>query len=285
MNRFESVIKPLRWFTALLLVAVVAGCGGGGGVGSAAPPGTNPGAGTGVGGAGRGPAPVNLLSISTNNFVALSTSGITNTGSHLTQITGNIGSSPITSTAMDNVFCSEITGSIYGVDEAYVGSGVQTCFVPGTTAGTPNANKTLVDNAVLDMGTAYADANARAPDYTELGAGNIGGMTLAPATYKWGTGLLIPTNVTLSGGPNDVWIFQIAQGLTVSSGVQIILAGGALPQNIYWATFAAADLGTTSQFKGVILSQTSVAMKTGATINGRLLAGTQVTLDQTTVAP
>jgi hypothetical protein len=85
------------------------------------------------------------------------------------------------------------------------------------------------------------------------------------------------------GGPNDVWIFQIAQGLSVSSGVQIILTGGALPQNIYWATFAAADLGTTSKFNGVILSQTSIAMKTGASANGRLLAGTQVTLDQNIV--
>lgn len=276
MNRFESISKPLTWFMALLLVAVVAGCGGGDGVPSKI---TSSGAGTGVGGLGKGPAPVNLLSISTNNFVALSTSGITNTGSHLSAITGNIGSSPINAAAMNGVWCSEIAGTIYGVDATYVGSGTATCF-KGTAP-----DKTLVDNAVLDMGTAYADANARAPDYTELGAGNIGGMTLAPATYKWGTGLLIPTNVTLSGGPNDVWIFQIAQGLTVSSGVQIILAGGALPKNIFWATFAAADVGTTAKFKGVILSQTSIAMKTGSTINGRLLAGTQVTLDQTPVSP
>ena len=95
----------------------------------------------------------------------------------------------------------------------------------------------------------------------------------------------IPTNLTLTGGPNDVWIFQIAQGLTVSPGVQIILAGGALPQNIYWATFAASDLGTTAQFKGVVLSQTAIVMKTGASINGRLLAGTAVTLDHNTVTP
>jgi hypothetical protein len=143
----------------------------------------------------------------------------------------------------------------------------------------------LVDQAVLDMRTAYADANARAPDYTELGAGNIGGMTLGPATYKWGTSLLIPTNVTLSGGPNDVWIFQVAQGMTVGSGVQIILAGGAVPQNVYWATFAAADVGTSAKLNGVVLSKTSIAMKTGATINGRLLAGTAVTLDATSVTP
>ena len=139
--------------------------------------------------------------------------------------------------------------------------------------------------AISDKGTAYTNANSRAPDYTELGAGNIGGLNLAPATYKWGTGVLIPSNVTLTGGPNDVWIFQIAQGLTVSPGAQVILAGGALPQNIYWATFAAASLNTTSTFKGTILSQTSIAMQTGATINGRLLAGTAISLDQNIVGP
>jgi hypothetical protein len=278
MNRFGNDFKPLTWFMALLLAAFVAGCGAGGGGKPAGSP-TGAGAGTGVGGNGRGPAPVDLLSVGTNNFVILSETGITNTGSHLSAITGNIGSSPVTAAAMDGVFCSEITGSIYGVDAAYVGSGDLSCY-KGTAP-----DKTLVDNAVADMGTAYTDANARAPDYTELGAGNIGGLNLGPATYKWGTGVLIPTNVTLTGGANDVWIFQIAQGLTVSSGVQIILAGGALPQNIFWATFAAADIGTTSQFKGVLLSQTSIAMKTGSRINGRLLAQTQVTLDQTPVGP
>jgi hypothetical protein len=142
---------------------------------------------------------------------------------------------------------------------------------------------TRLTAAIADKGTAYTDAAGRAPDYTEIGAGNIGGLNLGPATYKWGTGVLIPTNVTLTGGPNDVWIFQIAQGLTVSSGVHIILAVGALAKNVFWQTFAAADLGTTSQFNGVILSKTSIAMKTGASINGRLLAGTQITLDQNTV--
>ena len=65
--------------------------------------------------------------------------------------------------------------------------------------------------------------------------------------------------------------------------MQVILAGGALPQNIYWATFAAADFDTTTQFKGVVLSASSIVLKTGATVDGRLLAGTQVTLDRNTV--
>src|ERR1700690_388371 len=225
-----------------------------------------------------GPAPVNLLSV--GNFAILSKTGITNTGSHTSVITGNIGSSPITAAAMNNVFCSEITGTIYGVNAAYVGSGVQTCFA----GNPPLSNKTLVDNAVLDMGTAYADAAGRTlPTATELGAGNIGGMTLAPGLYKWSTGVTIPTNVTLSGGPNDTWIFVIAQTLTMSSATHIILAGGAQASNVFWVVAGQTTIGTTAVFNGTILDQTSIVLNTGAQLNGRALAQAAVTLDSNAV--
>lgn len=282
MNRTESLPKPLMGFMALLLAASVAGCGGGSGSGgsvavSSAPTaagagagtdtgtGTGAGAGTSAGVAGRGPAPVNLGTA--GNFAILAQSAITNVPT--STVTGNVGLSPATGAGIA-LTCAQVTGTIYTVDAA----GPLPCRV------TDAARLTA---AIGDKGTAYTDAAGRAPDYTELGAGNIGGLNLGPATYKWSTPVLIPTNVTLTGGPNDVWIFQVAQGLTVSSGVKIILAGGALPKNIFWQTFAAADIGTTSEFNGVILSQTSIALKTGATINGRLLAGTAVTLDQAKV--
>ena len=271
MNRFDSSFKPRTLFMALLLAATVAGCGGGGGGGGAAPaPGaggtpTAPGAGTGVGGAGQGPAPVNLGAAGA--YVILAESAITNVPA--SAVTGNVGLSPATGAGI-GLTCVEVTGVVHSVDAA----GPLPCVV---------TNPVGLTAAIGAKGIAYTDAQSRAADYTELGAGNIGGLTLGPATYKWGTGVLIPSNVTLTGGPNDVWIFQIAQGLTVSSGVQIILAGGALPQNIFWATFAAADIDTTVQFKGVILSQTAVALKTGSSIDGRLYAGTAVTLQQNRV--
>jgi len=233
-----------------------------------------------------GPAPVNLLSA--GNFTILSETGITDTGSHSSAITGNIGSSPITAAAMNDVFCSEITGTIYGVDAAYVGSGVTTCF-----AGDPPAsNKTLVDNAVGDMLTAYNDAAGRTlPTATELGGGNIGGMTLAPGLYKWSTDVSIPTNLTLSGGPNDVWIFQIAGNLSIASGgsvpagIKVVLAGGAQASNVFWQVggVTGATLGTYSTFNGNILSAKQVIIQTGAVLNGRALAQTQVTLDANVV--
>lgn len=268
-------LKYIKWFAAMLLIALATGCGGGGG-GTASttptPAPTLPGAGIGAG-AGHGPAPVVLGGA--GNFAILTKAGVTNV--HTSAITGNIGASPITSASMDNVFCTEVTGTIYGVDAAYTGSGATGCFL-----GAP-ADKTLVDNAVLNMETAYTDAAGRTADYTEVGAGNISGMTLPPATYKWGTGLSIVTDVTLEGGPNDVWIFQVAQGITQSSGARVILTGGALPKNVFWQSFGVVDIGTTAHMEGVILAQTSISMKTGATANSRLLAQTAVTLDSNTL--
>jgi hypothetical protein len=108
-------------------------------------------------------------------------------------------------------------------------------------------------------------------------------MTLAPGLYKWSTGLNIPTNVTLSGNANDVWIFQIAQNLTVGNGARVNLSGGAQASNIFWQVAGQATLGTTSVVNGNILCQTAIVLQTGATLNGRALAQTAVTLDAATV--
>jgi hypothetical protein len=128
------------------------------------------------------------------------------------------------------------------------------------------------------MVAAYNNAAGRTAGVTELGAGNIGGRTLAPGVYKWSTGLIIPTDVTLSGGTNDVWIFEIAQTLSIASAKRVILKGGAQASNIFWQVAGTTTLGTYSKFYGTILDKTNIAVKTGAAIHGRLLAQTAVTL-------
>ena len=133
------------------------------------------------------------------------------------------------------------------------------------------------------MGFAYDDAAGRVfPDFTELGAGEIGGLTLGPGLYKWSSALLLSTDVTLSGGPDDVWIFQVAGTLNQANGKRITLAGGAQPQ-IFWQVAGAVTIGTTAQFEGVILAKTMIAVNTGASVNGRLLAQTAVTLQMNAV--
>lgn len=67
-----------------------------------------------------------LMAVITSGCNSSSKAGITN--SHTSAITGNIGASPITAAAMDNIFCTEITGIIYGSNAAYIGSGAVACF-------------------------------------------------------------------------------------------------------------------------------------------------------------
>jgi len=136
------------------------------------------------------------------------------------------------------------------------------------------------------MGLAYTDAAGRPAGVgpnLNLGGGTVTGQTLAPGTYTWSTNVTIPTDLTLSGGANDVWIFQITGTLGIAANKQVILAGGALPQNIFWQVADAVTLQAGSQFKGIILAKTNVAMVTGASIAGRLLAQTEVALDANAV--
>lgn len=211
-------------------------------------------------------APVNLGTAGT--FAILSKTGITDV--YASAITGDVGTSPITGAAL-LLTCGEVTGKIYVVDAA----GPLPCAVNDATTLTA---------AVGDMGTAYLDAAGRtSADFTELGAGEIGGLILAPGLYKWGTDVLISTDVTLSGGPNDVWIFQVAGNLNQANAKRVTLAGGALAKNIFWQVAGSVAIGTTAHFEGVVLGKTLVAVNTGASANGRLLAQTAVTLQMNAV--
>ncbi|MFV5685030.1 ice-binding family protein [Flavobacterium sp. GB2R13] len=141
-----------------------------------------------------------------------------------------------------------------------------------------------MNNSIGDLQTAYTGAAGRTnPEFLNLGAGNIGGKILTPDLYKWTTALNIPTDITISGSPTDVFIFQVAGTLKLSSAVRITLTGGVQSKNIFWVVSDAVICGTTSHFEGNILGMTSINLQTEATINGRLLAQTAVTLQMNPV--
>jgi hypothetical protein len=134
------------------------------------------------------------------------------------------------------------------------------------------------------METAYTDAAGRTlPDFNELATGNLGGLTLVPGLYKWTSSVTIPTDVTIAGGANDVWIFQTSGNLTVAAAKNIVLSGGAQAKNIFWQVAGQATLGSTSHFEGIILSKTAITLQTGASMKGRALAQTQVALDNNAI--
>jgi hypothetical protein len=218
------------------------------------------------------PAAVNLGS--SGSYVILGKSGISTVPS--STITGDIAISPAAasfitgfSLIMDgsNQFSTtgQVSGRVYAADYS---------------APTPS-NLTV---AIGDMQTAYTDAAGRLlPDFTELGSGNISGLTLVPGLYKWGTGVLIATDVTIKGGSSDVWIFQISGDLTINSAVKVILTGGAQAKNIYWQVFGVTALNTTAHLEGIVLCKTAITLAAGATVKGRLMSQTAVTLDSSIV--
>lgn len=102
---------------------------------------------------------------------------------------------------------------------------------------------TYMTMAIGDMEIAQNDTAGRSlPNFTELAAGEIGGLTLAHSLYKWSSHLLVSNNLTLSSGPNDVWIFQIAGNLNQANVTRISLAGGAQAKNIFWQTAGAVTI-------------------------------------------
>ncbi len=216
-----------------------------------------------------GPATVNLGT--SGNFVALAKAGISTTGA--TAIVGDIGVSPAAASFITGFGLIADATNTFSTSSLVTGKVYAANYAPPTPAA--------MTTAISDMQTAFTDAAGRTlPDATELGAGNISGMTLAPGLYKWGTGVLVTgVGVTLSGGPNAVWIFQIGQDLTISNSAMITLSGGAQAKNVFWQVSGKATLGTAADFKGNLLSQTLISAATGAVVTGRLLAQTAITLD------
>jgi uncharacterized repeat protein (TIGR02543 family) len=214
----------------------------------------------------RGPGQVDLGAA--GQFVILTKSGITNVPT--SSIKGDVGTSPISGSA-NGLTCVEVTGNIYSVDAA----GPAPCNI---------ADPTRLTAAIHAMELAYTNAAGRTtPDHTELGSGNISGMTLAPGLYKWSTNVIIPSDVTFSGGANDTWIMQISQNLIMSNGVSIHLTGGAKASNIVWQVEGQVTIGTTAHFSGIILCMTAINMQTGAFLIGKMFAQTAVTLQSNTI--
>jgi uncharacterized repeat protein (TIGR02543 family) len=220
-----------------------------------------------------GPGAVDLGTA--GDFAILAKSGISTVNTTL--ITGHIGVSPATSTAFTGFSQTMHASGEYATSIYVVGNMYASDYGGSTPA--------YISTAISDQETAFTAAMGLTTDViNELGAGDISGMTLAPGLYKWGTGLLITNQgVTLEGGPNDTWVFQIADDFTVNNDATIILAGGALAKNIFWITSTQALLGSNVEFHGNILAQTLISLTAGTNVTGRLLSQTAVTLDASTV--
>ncbi len=220
---------------------------------------------------GIGPKPV-LLGTS-GNYVILAKSAISTVPASV--ITGDVGISPSAESYLTGFSQTDATG--------YATSPQVTGFIFAADMAPPT--NTNLTTAVEDMLSAYSDASGRiTPDQLNYNAGEIGGQTLVPGLYKW-TGSVTTTgsDITISGGANDTWIFQVSENLSLDNALKVILEGGAQAKNIIWQVAGTVTIGASSHLEGIVLCLTDIIMDTGSSMNGRLFAQTQIALKQATV--
>ena len=200
-------------------------------------------------------------------FGIMATSAITNTGAG-TMINGDVSLDP---------------GSSNGL-------------LPVQVNGTIHINDAVSEQARIDLLAAYNTAKTLPPGTTVPGGTDLGGFSnggppgiLPPGTYTSGSTMLINTPLVLDAGgnANAVWVFQIGSSLTSTAPGSVSLRNGAQAKNVFWVPTASATIGVGTIFYGTIIAGVSATGQTGATINGRMLAGAigpgTIALDTNTV--
>ena len=226
-----------------------------------------------------GPAPGSVNLGTAANYAILASSGVSTIPTSV--VTGNVGLSPAARGALTG--WSEVADATDTFSTSTQVTAPFKLYAADYVGGTTASDLTT---AVADLGIAYTDAAGRTPtsaQTTDVGAGTLTSLTLAPGVYEWGTSVLIPTDLVLNGNSTDVWIFKISGTLTMAAAKNVILTGGALSNNIFWQVTDAVSIEANTHFEGNILGKTSITFGNLASINGRLLAQTAVVLSATTV--
>ena len=194
---------------------------------------------------------------SAQSFAVLGYAGVAN--SHVdpnaqTQIYGNVGVSPLPLTS--------ITG-----------------FPPGIiTGGGMLGPASPADQALADINAAAVNLAGLAMT-GDLSTTNLGNRTLTPGVYFLSdlTALLDGTlTLDAQGGPNSLFVFQLANALTTASGSAVNVVNGNSGTEVYWVLGSSATLGSGSSFAGNILAYSSISLDATAKIDcGRAFARTE----------
>ena len=231
------------------------------------------------------------------------TAGTTNTGI-FTVIDGDLASTATATSSVTGFHDSagDIYTEVIGTNRGTVNGKIYTCTVSttGPTSAAVNpASCTIATQVRSDAQTAFDNlAPALLPGGTDPGAGQLGGLTLAPGVYKAAGGSFLVTGSDLTldaqGDATAVWVFQTATTLTVGgpgAPRSVILINGSQAKNVFWqvgssATINAAGGGT---MVGTILASSAVSFSTVGnvalvTLNGRAVGlNASVTMTNTVV--
>ena len=193
------------------------------------------------------------------SFAVLGATSVSNTGTSV--ITGDLGIAP------------GLASSVMGFPPGIVTGGA---VLAGAVIPDPTAAQ-----AQLDAGVAFT-ALDQPCNTTFTAPTDLGGLTLTPGVYCFGSTAALTGTLTLNGGgnPNAVWIFKVGSALTTATDSVVQLINGAQNCNVFWRVVSSAVLQTRTTFVGTLIANTSVTLVTNASISGRAVALTaDVTLD------
>ena len=213
--------------------------------------------------------------------------GITNQGLNTVINNGGIGTTAASS--LITGFPDGLTGDVYTETPLNVGNVTGGIFTappaPGTATSFAKASQGLLDATV-----AYNSISpASKPGGMDPGAGELGGLTLAPGIYQSASGTFKITNGNLTldakGDPNATWVFQTAAGLTVgiagpAGARSVVMINGGSPKNVYWYVGSAATINAAGGgiMSGTIISKDGITFSTAGNATQTVLNGRAISL-------
>ena len=204
-------------------------------------------------------------------YVILAKTGISTVPQSL--ITGNIAASPIASTAITGFTLIIDSSNMFSTSTQVTGN----VYAPDYTGGSD------LITVISQMETAYDDAASRDTS-ANVADSNLGGQTLESGVYTFDVDVSISGgDLTFSGSATDVFIIQTSKNIIQAAATNVILAGGAKAENIFWSVAQEVNIGAGAHMKGILLAATAVKFITGSNFVGRVLAATAVTIQQATI--
>ena len=204
-------------------------------------------------------------------FVVLAKTGISTVPQSL--ITGNIAASPIASTAITGFTLIIDSSNMFSTSTQVTGN----VYAPDYTGGSD------LITVISQMETAYDDAASRDTS-ANVADSNLGGQTLESGVYTFDVDVSISGgDLTFSGSATDVFIIQTSKNIIQAAATNVILAGGAKAENIFWSVAGTVNVGAGSHLEGTILAKTGVTFITGSSLNGRIFSQTAVTLQMAVI--
>ena len=191
----------------------------------------------------------------------------------------------VANTTITNTGASLIAGNLALVGPSVTGMG-------GVVTGRSDIGNAAAARAEDDVLSAHHDATGSGPA-TDMSGVDLGGKTLGPGIYHFGSSAALHGTLTLDGegASNPTFIFQIGSTLTTGTGARVRLTNGADGCAVFWAVGSSATIGTATSMQGNLMALVSITMTTGATIGvgggrngGRAFAQNgAITLDTNTI--